>query len=86
MTHAVKEGFDTRRMVEAIASGQIIERYDEESRVLVCGLVYLLGTVELYLHVVCDYSDPCYVEFVTAYIPDETLWGMPPARRKRKGK
>lgn len=82
--HAVKEEFARKHMVEAILTGQIIEDYPNEKRALVCGPISLLETVRVYLHVVCEYVDPVYVEFVTAYIPDETEWETPPFRRRKR--
>ena len=82
--HAFKEGFDEQHMVEAVLNGKIIEDYPTEQRVLICGQVALTETVRVYLHVVCEYADPVYVDFVTAYIPDEAQWQMPPFSRRRK--
>ena len=83
--HAVKEGFERQHMVEAILNGKIIEEYPEDQRALVCSRVHLLESVVIYLHVVCEYADPTYVEFVTAYIPDDEHWKRPDfTRRKRK--
>ena len=76
--HALKEGFERKHMVEAILKGRIIEEYPDDQRVLVCGSVTLAGSLNLYLHVVCEYADPVYTEFVTAYIPDELQWQSPP--------
>jgi hypothetical protein len=36
------------------------------------------------LHVVCEYADALYAEFVTAYIPDEQEWESPPVRRRTR--
>jgi hypothetical protein len=83
--HAVKEGFLQQHMVDAVLSGQVIESYPDRQRLLVCGPTALDTEAVIYLHVVCQYSDPVYIEFVTAYIPDETIWARPPFRR-RKGK
>lgn len=69
----LKEGFDRANMVEAVLNGSIIEDYADAKRVLVCGKTVMTAT-EIYLHVVCEYADPVYVEFVTAYIPDEQEW------------
>ena len=66
--HALKEGFERKHMVEAILSGTIIEEYFDVQRVLICGHTSLDNTT-IYLHVVCEYIDPVYIEFVTAYIP-----------------
>ncbi len=79
--HALKEGFDREHMVEAVLTGQIIETYPDDDRVLVCGRTSLSKSVTIYLHIVCQYVDPVYIEFVTAYIPDETRWEKPPFRR-----
>lgn len=85
--HALKEGFERKHMVEAVLGGSIIEEYPDDQRILVCGRVYLLENVAIYLHVVCEYADPVYIEFVTAYIPDEEQWERPNfIRRKRKRK
>lgn len=83
--HALKEGFDRKHMVEAILVGTVIEDYTADERALVCGKANLAGNVDVYLHVVCEYADPVYIEFVTAYIPDEQEWESPPFRR-REGK
>ncbi|MDE0635749.1 MAG: DUF4258 domain-containing protein [Candidatus Poribacteria bacterium] len=83
--HAQKEGFQVKHMVEAMLNGRIIEVYPDDERVLICGRSTLLENIVVYLHVVCEYSDPLYIEFVTAYIPDENQWQFPPfARIKRK--
>ena len=82
--HALKEGFERKHIVEAIFSGDIIEEYLDAQRVLICGAV-LLDDITIYLHVVCEYADPIYIEFVTAYIPDETQW-IPPTFRDRRRK
>ena len=71
-------------MVEAVLSGSIVEDYSEQKRALLCGRTMLTPNVEIYLHVLCEYADPVYVEFVTAYIPDEDEWESPPFRRRRK--
>jgi len=75
--HALKEGFERKHMVEAILNGAIIEEYPDEQRVLICGRSTLLENVVIYLHVVCEYADAVYVEFVTTYIPDENGWERP---------
>jgi hypothetical protein len=82
--HALKEGFDRANMVEAVLNGIIIEDYAEARRVLVCGKTIIMSATEIYLHVVCEYADPVYSEFVTAYIPDEQEWESPPFRRRKQ--
>ena len=82
--HALKEGFERTHMVEAILEGTIIEEYPDDQRVLICGKTTLVKTANIYLHVVCEYADAIYVEFVTAYIPDEQEWENPPLRRRSR--
>lgn len=82
--YALKEGFDRHHMVEAILAGTIIEEYPNEQRVLVCGNVFLTQHTDMYLHIVCEHADAVYVEFVTAYIPDEQEWEKPPLRRRAR--
>ena len=82
--HAVKEGFEREHMVEAVLDGKIIEAYPDDQRVLICGPTTLSKIPTIYLHVVCEYADSVYVEFVTAYIPDQTQWENPPFRRRRR--
>lgn len=85
MQHALKEGFERKHMLEAIMGGRIVEEYADEQRLLICGRTTLMENLAIYLHVVCEHADPVYVEFVTAYIPDELAWDWPPfKRRKRK--
>jgi len=81
--HALKEGFERRHMVVAVMNGEIIETYPDEKRDLVSGQVFLTETMKTYLHVVCEFADPVYIEFVTAYIPDRKLWETPPVRRRK---
>lgn len=83
ITHALKEGFDRQQMTEAILNGKIIEEYPDEQRVLICGRSSLSKDVDIYLHIVCEYADEVYAEFVTAYIPDEIEWKNPPFKRRR---
>ena len=81
--HAQKEGFEVKHIVEAILNGSIIEEYREDQRILICGRSTLLENVVVYLHVVYEYADPIYIEFVTVYIPDENQWQFPPFKRRR---
>jgi len=43
-----------------------------------------MSVTEIYLHIVCEYADSVYVEFVTAYIPDEQERESPPTRRRKR--
>jgi len=86
IVHALKEGFDRQDMVDAVLDGMIIENYSDDKRALICGRTSLSPNVHIYLHVVCEYADPVYVEFVTAYIPDQQEWESPPFRRRDRKK
>ena len=87
VSHAIKEGFTRQDIVAAILNKQIIETYPNDKRVLVSGYTDQIKGVKLYIHIVCEYADPVYIEFITAYIPDESLWERPDFRqRKRKRK
>ena len=79
--HALKEGFDRNHMVEVVLYGTVIEEY-EGQRSLICGKVKLEDSTDIYLHLICEYADPVYVEFVTAYIPDPDEWEKPPLKRR----
>lgn len=68
-------------MVEAIINGTLIEKYPDDQRALICGQANLDEATTVYLHIVCEYTDPVYIEFITAYLPDET-WETPPFRRR----
>lgn len=83
--HALKEDFDRQNMVEAILNGRVIEEYPDDQRVLVSGTM-ILESITVHLHVVCEHADPVFIEFVTAYIPDERRWENPPYRRRRRRK
>lgn len=82
--HALKEGFERKHIVEAVLTGTAIEEYPDDQRVLICGKTTLVENVDISLHVVCEYADAVYVEFVTAYIPDEREWESPPLRRRKQ--
>ena len=84
--HALKEGFERKHVVEALLNGAIIEEYRDDQRVLICGRTTILENTVIHLPVVCEYADAVYVEFVTAYIPDEDILERPNfVRRKLKG-
>jgi hypothetical protein len=70
-------------MVEAVLNGKIILDYFYEQRCLICGATNLTEKTMIYLHIICEYVDENYIEFVTAYIPDYTLWENPPFKRRR---
>ncbi|MEM7532031.1 MAG: DUF4258 domain-containing protein [Chloroflexota bacterium] len=82
--HALKEGFERQDMVDAVLNGQIIESYPDDKRVLISGHTELGQNFRIYLHVVCEYANPMYIEFITAYIPDEKRWEKPDFRRRKR--
>ena len=82
--HALKEGFERHHIVEAILTGSIIEMYPDDQRVLICGSITMAENFQLYLHVVCEYADPVYLEIVTAYLPNDGQWEDPPFRRSKQ--
>jgi len=84
--HALKEGFERKHMVETVIEGTVIEEYPDAQRMLICGKTSLSQSVDIYLHVVCEYADPIYVELVTAYIPDELEWEKPLFRKRKREK
>ena len=86
VVHALKEGFEGEHMVEAVLGGTIIEDYADDKRTLLCGKKSMSPNADIYLHVVCEYAAPAYVEFVTAYIPDQEEWEGPPFRRRDRRK
>lgn len=83
ITHALKEGFERQQMVDAVLNGKVIEDYPTEERALICGKTNLTENTSIYLHVVCEFTDDVYIEFVTAYIPDELFWESPPFKRRK---
>ena len=70
-------------MTEAVLNGKIIEEYPDDKRVLICGRASLIKDADIFLHIVCECANEIYVEFVTAYIPDELEWNNPPFKRRR---
>ena len=84
VVHALKEGFDQKQIVGAVLNGKIVEEYPADQRALICGKAMLEAGTPIYLHVVCEYADDVYVEFITAYVPDEMLWEHPPFRRRKQ--
>lgn len=84
--HALKEGFERRHIVEALLEGIVIEEYTADRRLLICGKTTLSPQTTIYLHVVCECANPLYVEIITAYLPDESLWEKPPLRRRKRKK
>lgn len=84
LPHRLKEGFSAADMVQAVMNGKVIEEYPERNRCLVCDRALLTKGTKIWLHVVCDYSDPEWIEFVTGYIPLPEEWETPPVKRKKK--
>lgn len=82
--HSLEEGFSPKLIAQAVLNGIVIEEYPDAERVLIRGRVKLEEEIQIYLHVVCEYSDEELIYFVTAYIPDGKLWGKPPYQRRKK--
>lgn len=59
--HALKEGFERKQMVEAVLNGDIIEKYPDDQRALICGRTTLLRDTVICLHVICEYADPVFM-------------------------
>jgi hypothetical protein len=71
-------------MVEAFLNGRIVTEYPDDQRVLISGRADLLENLTIYLHLVCECADSVYIEFITAYVPDEQQWEWPPFRRRKR--
>lgn len=80
ISHMLEEGFESNHCQEAALSGRVLEEYPEEKRCLILGYFHFTSGVTCPLHVVCDYSDPDKVDFVTAYIPQRPWWEAPDRR------
>lgn len=80
----LRRDFERQHIVAAVLAGKIIEAYPDNKRVLICGKAALAKDTDIYLHVVCEHADAVYIEFVTAYIPDEREWEQPPFKRRKK--
>ena len=76
----VEENITLDEVLEAIASGQILEDYPEHRRGACC----LLNGVTQNgrpLHIVCTSEQPVLI-IITAYEPKPPKWGMPTRRRR----
>jgi hypothetical protein len=84
--HIIEEGFTEENVVEAILNGRIIEEYPDEKRCLICGTAHIAPKTKISLHLICDYSDPEWLDIVTAYIPQLPQWETPTRRSRRRRK
>ena len=76
-----EEGFDTANVREVLAGKlTVLEKYEEDSRVLVAGEFRISQKTRCPLHVVCDFSTVDSVDVVTAYIPSSPQWVNPRQR------
>jgi hypothetical protein len=66
-------------IVHVVLTGEIIEEYPKRKRVLVYGMM----TINIPLHVVCDYSNDDLILIPTVYIPSRRRWVF--QRRKTRG-
>lgn len=78
--HMVEEGFELSHCEEALLNGRVLEEYPKEHRCLILGTFHWTPTTTDHLHVVVDYSDPNWLDFVTAYIPRSPVWEAPDRR------
>lgn len=81
--HMIEEGFTESDVAEALTrKSRILEQYPDEERCLILGY-YRTDSVEVPLHVVCDYSKSAVLDIITAYTPQKPWW-VTPARRAKK--
>jgi len=79
LTEAKKDGVTPDDLVHVVLTGEIIEEYPKRKRVLVYGMM----TINIPLHVVCDYSNDDLILIPTVYIPSRRRWVF--RRRKTRG-
>lgn len=83
-THMIEEGFEESDLEEALTrKARILEHYPDEERCLILGY-YLVDSVEMPLHVVCDYSKSTSLDIITAYTPQKPWWVTPTRRAKKR--
>lgn len=82
--HAIEDGFDESKMVEAVLSGLMLEDYEDENRCLIVGRFHWTETTIDVMHVVVDTSQSDRVDFVTAYLPRPPQWLSPRQRGKKR--
>ncbi len=80
LSEAKKDGVTPEDAVHVVLTGEIIEEYPERQRVLVYGMM----SVQIPLHVVCDYSNDELILIPTIYIPSRRRW-VSSQRRKTRG-
>jgi hypothetical protein len=79
LREAHKEGIRAKDIVYTIFTGEVVERYPDRRRVLISAP---FRDSDLYVHVVCDYSDYHELVAVTVYIPTRSDWASPRQRRQ----
>ncbi|MDD5035814.1 MAG: DUF4258 domain-containing protein [Methylococcaceae bacterium] len=85
LPHAIKQMSRPDRMIttdevrEAVLSGEIIEKYPEDSRGESCLVLYT--TQNRMIHVVCAPKDE-YLAIITAYLPSSDQWSSDFKTRK----
>lgn len=72
--HMLEEGFELDHCLEAISTGTILEDYSDEKRCLMVGTFSWAPNTIDHLHVVVDYSDPDWLDLITAHIPRQPFW------------
>jgi len=78
----VEERITIDEVLEAIATGQILENYPQHRRGACC-LLYGLTQVDRSLHIVCTTAQPLLI-IITVYEPKPPKWITPLQRRQRK--
>lgn len=79
--HMFEEGFDIANLLEVLKGKLVVlEKYEEDNRVLVAGAFRVSEKTKCPLHVVCDFSTADSVDVVTAYIPSGPQWVNPRQR------
>jgi hypothetical protein len=79
--HSFEEGFEEKHIREAIQNSRILEIYLDQERCLLCGAFNWSVKRRDYMHVVAEYGNENYTDFITAYIPKRAEWETPFRRR-----
>jgi hypothetical protein len=78
LQEALKDGLMGDDLLHVIYHGEIIERYPERNRCLLCATL----PSGMPVHVVIDYSRKDDLQVVTTYVPDRREWD---GYRRRRG-
>ena len=78
----VEENITLDEVLQAIATGRIIENYPEHRRGACC-LLYGLSRGDRPIHIVCTTAQPALI-IITAYEPKPPRWTTPTQRGREK--